>query len=156
MAQPAIEEKKVVIFKIGDEDYATGIGEVERIIDFEKVTKIPEAPEYLKGVINNQGRIIPIIDLRRRFGLSDSNVGADSSIIIAREDKGNVGLIVDAVSEITDVTDNMMSQPPDVVSGIIKKYIKKIIKMDNRVILYLNLEEILDFNEKKEIEEIIK
>jgi Chemotaxis signal transduction protein len=154
MEQAAIDSGKILVFKIEDEEYATQIGQVERIIECEKITRIPEAPDYLKGVVNNQGRVVPVIDLKRRFNLPPST-GDQSKIIIARQDNGSVGLIVDNVSEVMDVDADSVSPAPDIISGIIKDYVKGIIKLEGRLIIYLNLNKILDFGEKQEIEQLI-
>lgn len=149
------EDKKVVVFKIEGEEYATGISQVERILEFQKITRIPDAPEYLKGVINCQGRIVPVIDLKQRFGLTSTSISEDSKIIIAKQNQGDIGLIVDNVSEVTDVDDGMISPSPDVIAGIVKKYIKSLIKIDDRIIIYLNLGRILSFDEREQINEIM-
>lgn len=148
MIQMTAEEKRIVIFKIEDDEYATSISQVERILEFEKITKIPDAPEYLMGVINYQGRIIPIIDLRKRFNLSGAGIVNERKIIIAKQGEGDIGLIVDAVSEVADISEDVISSPPEIISGIIKKYIKAIIKIDGRIIIYLNLSKILNFDER--------
>lgn len=156
MIQTAAEDNKVVVFRIETEEYATGISQVERILEFQKITRIPDAPDYLKGVINCLGRIVPVIDLKKRFGLPDTSIREESKIIIAKQDQGDIGLIVDSVTEVIDMKDEMLSAPPDIIEGIVKKYIKGLIKIDDRIIIYLNLGRILSFGEREEIDEIIK
>jgi purine-binding chemotaxis protein CheW len=155
VTQIEADEKKVVIFKIEGEEFATGINQVERILEFEKITKMPDSPEYLMGVINYQGRIIPVIDLRKRFNLSKTDIVSETKIIIAKQDQGDIGLIVDAVSEVVDIREDYMSPPPEIISGIVGKYIKGIIKMEGRIIIYLNLGKILNFHELETLKEII-
>jgi len=150
-----VEDKKVVVFKIEEEEYATGISQVERILEFQKITRIPDAPDYLKGVINCQGRIVPVLDLKKRFGLPNAKAGQESKIIIAKQDQGDIGLIVDSVSEVIDVAHGDLCPPPEMISGILKKYVRGLIKLEDRIIIYLNLERILDFREREEIEEIM-
>ena len=98
---------------------------------------------------------MPVIDLKKRFGLSDTSIKEESKIIIAKQDQGDIGLVVDEVSEVMDITDGMLSPSPDIISGIVKKYIKGLIKLDNRIIIYLNLGKILYFSEREAIDEII-
>lgn len=155
MAKITSEDKKVVVFTIEDEEYATGIGQVERILELEKITRIPDAPKYLKGVINYQGRIIPVIDLKERFNLPGTNIQDNSKIIIAKHENGDVGLIIDSVSQVMDVADDSISEPPDIISGIVKKYIKGIIKLDKRIIIYLDLGCILSFDERQELQKVV-
>ena len=154
MIQMTADEKRIVIFKIEDEEFATSISQVERILEFEKITKIPDAPQYLMGLINYQGRIIPIIDLRKRFNLSGTGIANETKIIIAKQGEGDIGLIVDAVSEVADISEDIISSPPEIISGIIKKYIKAIIKIDSRIIIYLDLSKILNFDERETLNEI--
>lgn len=149
------DDKKVVVFKIEDEEYAIEIIQVERITSFEKITRIPDCPDYLKGVINNQGRIVPVIDLKRRFNLPETSISSSSNIIITKEEHGNIGIIVDSVSEVMDVDSKMVCPPPEVIAGILKKYIKGTIKYSDRIIIYLDLSAILDFDERNDIREAI-
>lgn len=150
-----ITDRKVVVFSIENEEYATGINQVERILELEKITRIPDAPDYLKGVINYQGRIIPIIDLKARFKLPETTVREDSKIIIAKHDQGDVGLIIDGVSQVVDIPDESITPPPDVIAGIVKEYIKAIIKLDKRIIILLDLGRILSFSEREELSRIV-
>jgi purine-binding chemotaxis protein CheW len=148
-------EEKVVVFNIGDEEYAAEINQVERILEFEKITRIPDAPEFLKGVINYQGRIIPVIDLKVRFNLPETSIKEGSKIIIAKHDEGDVGLIIDGVSQVLDVPSGSITPPPDIIAGIVKEYIKAIIKLDKRIVILLDLGRILSFNERKELNKIV-
>lgn len=148
-------EEKVVVFNIGDEEYAAEINQVERILEFEKITRIPDAPEFLKGVINYQGKIIPVIDLKVRFNLPETSIKEESKIIIAKHDEGDVGLIIDGVSQVLDVPSESITPPPDIIAGIVKEYIKAIIKLGKRIVILLDLGRILSFNERKELNKIV-
>ncbi len=148
-------EEKVVVFNIGDEEYAAEINQVERILEFEKITRIPDAPEFLKGVINYQDKIVPVIDLKVRFNLPETSIKEESKIIIAKHDEGDVGLIIDGVSQVLDVPSESITPPPDIIAGIVKEYIKAIIKLDKRIVILLDLGRILSFNERKELNKIV-
>lgn len=150
-----IQDKKAVIFRIEDEEYAIGISQVERILEYEKITRIPEAPQYLKGVINCLGRIVPVIDLKKRFLLEETKVGEESQIIIAKKDSGDIGIVVDEVLQVLDVDDETLSPPPEIIAGILKEYISSLIKINDRIIIYLNLSRILTFEEREEIDKIL-
>lgn len=149
------QDKKVVVFRIENEEYATGIGQVERILEFEKITRIPDSPDFLLGVINYQGRIIPVIDLKKKFNLPGTNINGNSKIIIARHESGDIGLIIDDVSQVMDISDEILSPPPDIVSGILKEYIKGIIKLEKRIIIYLDMGKIITFSEKKDLDRVL-
>lgn len=155
MGQLTMGEMKCVVFRLEDEEYATGIDQVERILEFERITRIPDAPDFLKGIINYQGRIIPVIDLKKRFNLSETNTANNGKIIIARQDDCEVGLIIDDISEILEAKDDSFSPPPDIIKDIVREYVKGIIKLDKRIIIYLDLSKVLTFKEKEILNQII-
>lgn len=155
MEKKMAEENKVVVFKIESEEYATAISQVERILEFEKITRIPDSPDFLKGVINYQGRIIPVIDLKRKFNLPGTNIKDNSKIIIAKHRDGDIGLIIDDVSQVMDISDGMLSPPPDIISGILGEYIIGIIKLEKRIVIYLDLGRILNFNERNALKQVM-
>jgi purine-binding chemotaxis protein CheW len=140
---------KVVIFSINGENYAADIMEVERILGFEEPTKIPDAPEFVEGVINHEGRILPVISLAKKFSLPFSGIKDDSKIIIAKQESNKVGIIVDLVSEVRDISSNEIETPPEIAASISRRYIKGLIKIDKKIIIFLNLGTVLTEEEKK-------
>ncbi|MGH4141123.1 chemotaxis protein CheW [Clostridium sp.] len=145
------QEIKILIFSINNEYYATSIMEVERILDYEKSTKIPDSPKFVEGVINYEDKILPVITLSKRFNLPKTEIGVESKIIVAKQERSKIGIIVDFVSEVKDVKLDSIEDSPEIISGISKRYIKGLIKIDGRIIIYLNLEGILTEEEKNEI-----
>jgi purine-binding chemotaxis protein CheW len=141
-------EMKVLIFSINGEYYATDIMEVERILGFETPTKLPDAPKFVEGVINYEGRILPVISLSQRFNLPTNEKKTDSKIIVAKEKDSKIGIIVDIVSEVRDIRADCVENPPEVVSGISRRYIKGLIKLEKQIIIFLNLSSILTDEEK--------
>ncbi|KAJ53486.1 purine-binding chemotaxis protein CheW [Clostridium tetanomorphum] len=142
------EEVKVLIFSINDEYYATDIMEVERILGFEEPTKLPDSPSFVHGVINYEGSILPVISLCKRFGLKESEKKNEAKIIVAKDKENKIGIIVDVVCEVRDVKGDNIEEPPEIVSGISKRYIKGLIKIDSKIIIFLNLGNILTEEEK--------
>lgn len=140
---------KVLIFSINGENYATDIMEVERILGYEEPTKLPDAPEFVDGVINHEGNILPVISLAKRFNLPSSSIKDESKIIVAKQENSKIGIIVDLVSEVRDINTNTIETPPDIVAGISKRYIKGLIKIDKKIIIFLNLGTVLTEAEKK-------
>lgn len=138
-----MKESKVVVFKIDGEEFAADIMQVERILGYVEPTKVPESPSFIKGVIKYQEGIIPIMDLKRRFNLSDTNLKADPKIIVVKYGEKCIGLIVDMVSEVVDIKENDIENAPDIVKGISNKYIKGIVKLNNRIIILIDTEKIL-------------
>ncbi|HEY8889426.1 MAG TPA: chemotaxis protein CheW [Clostridium sp.] len=145
------QEIKVLVFSINGEFYATNIMEVERILEYEKATKIPDSPEFVEGVINYEDKILPVITLSKRFNLPSTKIGENSKIIVAKQDLGKIGIIVDIVSEVKDVLTDNIEDAPEIIEGISKRYIKGLIKIDGKIIIYLNISAILTEEEKIQI-----
>ncbi|WP_446897258.1 chemotaxis protein CheW [Clostridium sp. LBM24168] len=146
------KELKVLIFSINGEFYATDIMEVERILGYEETTKIPDSPDFVEGVINYSGNILPVVSLTKKFGLEDSENKKDSKIIVTKQDENKIGIVVDVVSEVRDIDPSTIEVPPDIVSGISKRYVKGLIKIDERIIIFLNFSTILTEEEKQLIQ----
>ncbi|MBA5851098.1 purine-binding chemotaxis protein CheW [Clostridium sp. cel8] len=147
------KELKVLIFSINGEFYATDIMEVERILGYEETTKIPDSPDFVEGVINYSGKILPVISLTKKFGLEYNGDNKNSKIIVTKQDENKIGIIVDVVSEVRDIDRETIEVPPEIVSGISKRYIKGLIKVDGKIIIFLNLFTILTEEEKQLIQE---
>ena len=145
------KELKVLIFGLNNEYFATDIMDVERILGYDTPTKIPDAPDFVVGVINYQGSILPIISLTKKFSLPDKPVNDDTKIIVAKQNDQKIGVIVENVSEVKDIKASNIEVPPEVVSGISKRYMNGIIKLDQKIILFLNLSNILTEEEKESI-----
>ncbi|GAA0767858.1 chemotaxis protein CheW [Clostridium subterminale] len=149
------EEFKLLIFRLGEQCFAADIREVERILNYEEPTKIPDSQDFLEGVINYQDGILPVISLAKKFGIynleSKENNG---SIVVARNEDGAIGVIVEAVNEVISMNLDDLEDTPDISSNISKRYVKGIIKDKNKntIILLLNLNELLSKDEKEQIE----
>ena len=143
------KEVKVLIFNINGEHYATDIMEVERILGYEEPTTLPDSPIFVEGVINYEGSILPVISLTKRFDLAKSDKKDEAKIIVAKQAENKIGIIVDVVSEVRDIDGKNIEAPPEIVAGISKRYIKGLIKIDGKIIIFLNLGRILTEEEKK-------
>lgn len=143
--------KKVLVFKINGEEFAADIMQVERILGFSEPTQIPEAPEFVRGVINYQEGILPVIDLNMRLNMGASNLSHDSKIIVVKHNEMSIGLIVDMVSEVADISEVDIKAAPDIVKGISNKYITGMIKLNERIIILLDTEKILTLEQINEI-----
>lgn len=143
------KEIKVLIFSINGEYYATDIMEVERILGYEETTKLPEIPSFVEGVINYEGNILPIINLAKKFNLPNGERREDGKIIVAKQNDTKIGVIVDVVSEVKDVRVENIETPPEITAGISKRYIRGLIKIEGRIIIFLNFATILTEEERK-------
>lgn len=142
-------ELKILIFKVNNEYYSTDIMEVERILGYEPTTKLPDVPSFVDGVINYEGKILPVISLARRFKFNNKDIDSNSKVIVTKYEGGKIGIIVDAVSEVKDIKLGELEEPPKVVNGISKGYLKGLVKSDNKIIIFLNMSKILTEEEKK-------
>lgn len=143
------KELKILIFGLNNALFATDIMDVERILGYDTPTKIPDAPDFVVGVINYQGSILPVISLTEKFNLPNKPISEDTKIIVAKQNDQRIGVIVENVSEVKDINTNNIEVPPEVVAGISKRYMNGIIKLDEKIILFLNLSNILTEEEKE-------
>ncbi len=143
-------EVKVLIFTLNDEFYATDIMEVERILGFEEPTVLPEAPEFVLGVINYEGNILPVISLSKKFSMKD-NKREDAKIIVVKENEDKIGIVVDQVTEVANINLEEVEKPAYISTTISKRYIKGLIKLKEKIIIFLNLAEVLTNEEKQQL-----
>ena len=139
----ATNEQQIVIFDLAGETYGADIQAVQAIVRMQQITSIPQAPEAVEGVINLRGKVNPVMDLRKRFGLTASEETKDSRIVIVDIGDQDVGLIVDAVAEVTRIPVDSIEPPSDVVSSTDTDYISGIAKFENRMIILLDLDKVL-------------
>ncbi|MGB9715374.1 MAG: chemotaxis protein CheW [Thermodesulfovibrionales bacterium] len=137
---------QLVTFKLGDEEYAIDILKVQEINRMVEITSIPSAPEYVEGVINLRGKVIPVINLRKKFGLPVKEMDAQSRIMVV--DVGvKVGIIVDSVSEVLRLSSDTVEPPPPMTTGNGSEYISGVGKLGDRLVILLDIERLLK-NEK--------
>lgn len=145
---------KVVIFKIEEEEYAADIMQIERILDYTEPTKMPEAPSFVKGVIKHADRILPIIDLKTRMHMSQTEAKYEPKIIVVKNADKYIGLIVDMVSEVLDISSHSIEETPDIIKCVLNKYVFGIVKLDNRIVILLDTEKIISIEEMMELNEL--
>jgi purine-binding chemotaxis protein CheW len=145
-------ENQVVIFRVGNELYGVDIASVESIIKMQAITAVPHAPQFVEGVTNLRGIILPVIDLRKRFGLSQVEETKDSRIIVVAMDGTKLGMVVDAVSEVLSIPEGTVEPPSPLVSTVDTAFISGIAKLDGRLVILVNLEKIFSRVEKEELQ----
>ncbi|WP_027084324.1 chemotaxis protein CheW [Cohnella panacarvi] len=142
------EEMKVIVFTLAQEEYGIEVDKVRTIERLMPITRVPKTPDFVKGVINLRGVVIPVIDLRGRFGLEESELGENSRIIIVAVNDMEVGFIVDSANDVLDLMSDTIENPPEIVGGIKAKYLSGVAKIgDNRLLILLNLPEVLNRGE---------
>ncbi|MBD7983551.1 purine-binding chemotaxis protein CheW [Sporosarcina sp. Sa2YVA2] len=140
----AREEMKVIVFQLMEKEYAIEVDVVESIEKLISVTEVPRTPSYVYGVINLRGLVTPIVDLRERFGLEVKALDDSSRIIIVSMEEFEVGLIVDDANDVFDIPLSSIEPQPEVVGTIESEFIAGVAKVDNRLLVLLNLEKILE------------
>jgi purine-binding chemotaxis protein CheW len=149
------EEKKVIVFALGSEEYGVEVEKVRTIERMQPMTRVPKSLDFIKGVINLRGIVIPIIDLRARFGLELIDYTDNTRIIIVAAGEFEVGLIVDSANDVIDLDTDNIDNPPEIVGGIKAKYLDGIARVSEvRLLVLLNLEQVLIKNEIQQLENI--
>lgn len=138
------ETMQYVAFKLGNEEYAVDILAVQEIIRWSNITRVPKAPHFVKGVINLRGTIIPLIDSRIRFRMPNQQVTELTRIIIFKIDESPIGMTVDHVTGVITL-DSDQIEMPKAAQSVEDEYISSIGKIDDRLIIILNLPRVLDF-----------
>lgn len=145
---------QLVTFKLGTEEFGVDILKVQEINKMMNITKIPNAPAFIEGVINLRGKIIPIVDLRKRLGFREKPYDKSTRIIVVELEGLVLGFIVDSVSEVLRIPANTIEPPPSMVAGIESEYIEGVGKLDDRLLILLELKKIFSSPERKDIENI--
>jgi purine-binding chemotaxis protein CheW len=131
---------KVVTFKLGEEEYALDIQCVQSIERVTPITRVPNAPHFVKGVINLRGNVTPIIDLRTRFGMEEWDATENTRIIICKQNGIEVGIVVDQTTDVIDIPTEVIETPSKVSSQVEAEYIEGIVNLEGRLIVLLRFE----------------
>ena len=150
---------KYLTFKLGSEEYGLEILKVQEIIKMMEVTHIPKTPEFVKGVINLRGKVIPVVDLRLKFGMEEKELTENTCIIVAQirgsdEDTVVVGTIVDEVSEVMDIKSEEIESAPEFGSSIETAFILGMAKAKGRVKILLDIDKVLSMSEISALESV--
>ena len=143
MSNHTENNNQYVIFKLDNEFYGIQINYVETIEKVHEITRVPNTPNYVKGVINLRGEVVPVVDLRKRFKLEDRNVTDESRIIILSIEEVVVGLLVDNSSEVLTIGEDSIDNTSNLVNSFDDDYIKGIGKFDTRMIIIVDISKIL-------------
>ncbi len=146
---------QLVSFKIGPEEFGIDILQVQEINKVTSVTKIPNSPSFIEGVLNLRGRVIPIIDLRLRLNLEKIAHTSNTRIIVVNVRSRTVGFIVDAVSEVLRIPDSIIEEPPLLITGINTEFISSVVKMEDRILILIDLEKIISLDNYNNVEKVL-
>lgn len=135
--------KELISFRIGAQEFCVDIMAIREIRGWTAATALPQSPSFVKGVINLRGAVLPIVDLASRLGFESTEASDRNVIIVAQIGEQVVGLLVDAVSDILTITDDMIQPTPDVASETAKTFVRGLIPMEGRMISLIGLERVL-------------
>lgn len=140
----SIDEEQMVVFKLADEQYGIRITQVQEINRLSQISKVPRAPRFVEGVVNLRGDVIPVIDLRKRFDIEPKAYNEFTRIIVSDINKKKIGIIVDEVLEVLRISARLLEETPEILQGNnIQNYMEGIANLGNRMIMLLDLENIL-------------
>lgn len=145
---------QLVSFRLADEEYGIEITKVQEIILLAEITRLPQTPPYLRGLIRLRNTVIPIVDLRLRFGLPEQAPTDDTRIIVVHVAGRLVGMIVDAVSEVLRISRDQISPPPPTVAGLGREYLTGLVKRDKGLLILLEIDRILSEQEPEGVKAI--
>jgi purine-binding chemotaxis protein CheW len=143
---------QLVSFKISNEEFGIDILAVQEINRMSQITKVPNTPDFIEGVINLRGRIIPVIDLRAKLGMIRKEYSKDTRIVVVDIKNTTIGIIVDEVSEVLRIPKDITEAPPEIVGGVNSDYIISIGKLEDRLLILLDLEKMLSISELQILE----
>lgn len=147
-------ENQFVIFKLADEYYGVDIASVDGIIKTQFITIVPHAPNFVEGVTNLRGTVLPVVDMRRRFGLSMQAESKDTRIIVIELDGMTVGMIVDAVTEVMHISVEDVEPPSPMIATVDSSFITGIAKIADRLIILLDLAKVLTIQEQHALQAV--
>mgnify|MGYP000182477180 CR=1 FL=1 len=147
--------RQFVKFTVGEEEFGVEISKVREIIKIQEMLKVPNAPRYIEGLMNLRGTVLTIYNLRKRLGMHDKEFDENSKIITVYHNDLLVGFTVDMVNEIVRVDEENIEDTPSSVPNIDKKFLSKVVKFDNKLMLILDLTNVLSPDEETEIREFI-
>lgn len=147
-------EVQLVVFNLGTEEYGVDITQVREIVKVSNITKIPNSPSFIEGVINLRGQITTVMDLRKRLNVGTPDVTDDTRIIIIELEKSTVGMMVDSVTEVQRLPEKSIDSTPSISMEVGTEYIMGVGKLDDRLLILLDLKKILSGKEENQLEEI--
>lgn len=145
---------QLVTFVVGEEEFAVPILAVQEINRMMQITRVPQSPPFVEGVVNLRGKIIPVVDLRKRFGLADKENTGDNRIVVVEVSGRVIGFLVDRVNEVLRIHSKIIEPPPPMVCGIDSEYVQSVGKLDDRLLILLDLERLFAGEEVAAMERV--
>ena len=138
---------QLVGFRLDNEDYAIAIMKIQEIILMKPITRIPQVPDFIEGLINLRGSVIPIVNLRKRFGLAPRELDDETRTIVVNIHDKTVGCVVDAVTQVMRINRDQVQPPPLGVLAVNHRYLSGLAKLDDRLLIILDIDKLFDADE---------
>jgi purine-binding chemotaxis protein CheW len=135
--------EQLVVMRLADEDYGVEITHVREIIRMQNITEVPQAPAGVEGIINLRGSVIPVVDLRQRFGIRTSDNSAETRIVVVDAQEQTVGLVVDAVTEVITVSTSLIEPVGNLAAAAVSSDLRGIVNLPEKLIILVGLESLL-------------
>lgn len=139
---------KLVTFRLGDDHFAADVHAVERVLRYAAPTSVPDMPEYIEGVMDYLGRVVPLVNLRRRFELPVLPPGPETRTLVLNVSGEWIGVVVDSVTEVAPFDPSKVAPPPKLFRGLAAEYLKGIVRHGDRLVIYLDVEQLLSTTER--------
>ena len=152
MTSPTATVSKIVTFRLGEDLFAADIYSVERVLRFQPTTPVPNVPEWIEGVIDYQGRVVPVLNLRKRFEMPPAPVGGETRILVFNVTGEWIGGIVDAVLDVASLDAGKLAPPPPIFRGLAGEYLLGIVRREKRLVIFLDVGRLLSTSERLVLE----
>ena len=146
--QAAVPQVQLVTFRVGGEEFGLDVFAVHEILRYQEPTPMPRAPEFVEGVLDVRGLLIPVVDLRRRFETPTVEYGEDTRIILVDFNAERLGLVVDSVTEVLRAPETAVSPPPAYIRGLAAEFVRGIVRVGDRLVVLMDLDRILSSEER--------
>lgn len=137
------KEIRAIGFRVGNEEYGLALESVQEVITVPRITRVPNAPSYIQGVINLHGNVIPVVDVARRFNIGQTAISANSRIVVVDTEDEVIGLLAEEVSKVTRLNSSDIQPPPPLVAGIEAEYLEGVVHLQDRFLIFLDLKNTL-------------
>ncbi|UCG79319.1 MAG: purine-binding chemotaxis protein CheW [Nitrospirota bacterium] len=154
MTEGLVRGTQLVVFRIGKEYYGMGIDAIREIVRLPEITEVPDAPDYLEGMINLRGKVVPVVDLKKRLRISGDEHGKSTRVLITDKTETLAGLIVDSVEEVANIEPDSVEPPPEMMSAIGIEYITGVAKTADRLVILLDVKKIMSRYDMKDITDL--
>ncbi len=155
-AQETSGSMQLVSFRLAQEEYGIEITKVQEIILMGEITRVPQTPDFIQGLINLRNTVIPIVDLRLRFGVSQEETTDETRIMVINVGGKTIGIIVDAVNEVLRILNDQISPPPPTVVGLGQDYLTGLVKLEQRLLILLDIDKILGDEEAAAVDSVVE